>query len=150
MVILAGATAALLVCGCSVAVDDWQERVRDLPVYPGARVVTASVPSTAGLSFTGSFADTTTYSSHFATDDDVDLVLQFYRDVLGGYGARFECRGTVNVQARGGTEKLRCIGRGASDSLQLAASVPGRHAVVRVTPGVNGSTFTLMNVRTRH
>lgn len=149
MVILAGATAALLVCGCSVAVDDWQESVRDLPVYPGAKVVTPSLPSTAGVSFTGSFADTTAYSAHFATDDDVDLVLQFYRDVMAGYGARFECRGTVNVQARGRTEELRCIGRGASASVQLVTSVPGHHSVVRVTPGTNGSAFTLMNVRTR-
>jgi hypothetical protein len=147
---LAGAMAALLLSGCTVAVDDWQESVGDLPVYPGAKALTAPAPAIAGVSFTGSFADTTTDGSQFATEDDVDLVLQFYRDAMRSYGRRFECRGAVNVQARGRTEELRCIPSGASDSVQIAASVPGRHAIVRVTPAVNGATFTLLNVRTRH
>lgn len=170
IVMFAGASAALLVSGCRVAVDR-QESVRavrvettvsvfnadqpepppELPVYPRAKVVTPPLPpSTADVSFTGRFADTRTYSSHFATDDGVDLVLQFYRDAMGNHSARFECRGTVNVRARGRTEELRCIRGGASDSVQLGVSVSGHHALVRVTPAGTGSTFTLVNVRTRH
>ena len=149
IIIVAGATAALLVSGCTVAVDDWQESQRDLPVYPGAKAVTQPPPP-AGVSFTGSFADTRTYSSHFATDDGIDLVLQFYRDAMRNYGAPFECRGTVNLRARGHTEELRCIPGGVSDSVQLVGSLPGHYALVRVTPAVAGTTFTLVNVRTRH
>lgn len=165
---LAGAAAALLVSGCTIGVDWHETRVvrvqtaasavnpdrpdspAGLPVYPRARAATPAPPIPADVSFTGSFADTRTYSSHFATDDGVDLVLQFYRDTMRNYGARFECRGTVNVRARGGTEELRCIRRETSDSVQLAVSLPGRHALVRVTPAATGSTFTLVNVRTRH
>lgn len=149
IVILAGAAAALLVSGCTVAVDDWQESMRDLPVYPGAKAVTPPPPP-AGVSFTGSFADTRTYSSHFATDDEVDLVLQFYRDAMRNYGAPFECRGTVNLRARGHAEELRCIRGRVSDSLQLVGSVRGHYALVRVTAAVTGTTFTLVSVRTRH
>jgi hypothetical protein len=168
IVMLAGAAAALLVSGCTVAVDrqettrvrmqtaesvfnpDRPESPQDLPVYPGAKAVRPLPPSTAGVSFTGRYADTRTYSSHFATDYGVDVVLQFYRDALRKLGAPVECRGTINVQARGRTEELRCIPRGASDAMQLAVAVPGHHAVVRVAPAVTGSTFTLVNVRTRH
>jgi hypothetical protein len=168
ILMLAGATAALLVSGCTVAVDDRHETVRaghvqtvsvvdpdrpesppDLPVYPGAQAVTPPPPPPE-VSFTGRFADTATYSSQFATDDGADLVLEFYRDAIRDYDARFECRGTVNVRARGGAEELRCIYGGVADSVQLGVSVPGHHALVRVTPAVTGSTFTLVNVRTRH
>jgi hypothetical protein len=167
VMLVAGAAAALLVSGCSVGVDWHETRVvrvqtaasavnpdrtespAGLPVYPRARAATPA-PPLADVSFTGSFADTSTYSSHFATDDGVDRVLQFYRDTMRNYGARFECRGTVNVRARGGTEELRCIHRGDSDSVHLAVSVRGHHALVRVTPAVIGSTFTLVNVRATH
>lgn len=167
IVTLAGAAAALLVSGCTVAVD-WQEtravRVQtaaalrpdqpeaqaELPVYPGAKAVTPAHLLPPAVSFTGRFADAGTYSSHFATDDSADLVLQFYRDAMQKYGARLECRGTMNLRARGRTEELRCIRRGASDSVQLAVSELGHHALVRVTPAVTGATFTVVNVRTRH
>jgi hypothetical protein len=167
IVTLAGAAAALLVSSCNVGIDWHETRVArvqtavsafnpgrpgspsGLPVYPRAKAVTPA-PGRTDVSFTGRFADTRTYSSHFATDDGVDLVLQFYRGAMRNYGARFECRGTVNVRARGGTEELRCIDRGATDSVQLAASEPGHHALVRITPAVTGSTFTLVSVRTSH
>jgi hypothetical protein len=169
IIMLVGAAAAAFVSGCTVAVDDRHETVRsgraqtavsvfnpdrpesppDLPVYPGAKAVTPPPPP-FNVSFSGRFAATSAYSSHFATDDGVGLVLQFYRDAMRNYSERFECRGTVNVRARGGTEELRCIPHGGSDSVQLAVSVPGHHAVVRVAPAVTGSTFTLVNVRTRH
>ena len=73
-----------------------------------------------------------------------------YRYAMRNYGARFECRGTINVRGRGRTDELGCIRRDASDSVQLAVSEPGHHALVRVTPAVTGSTFTLVSVRTRH
>ena len=169
--VFAGAAATLIVYGCAVDVDH-RESIRtvraqtpvgvfkldrpsspaiDLPVYPRANRTTPRVPvPPAVVSFTGRFADIGTRSSHFATHDGVDLVLQFYRDVMRTYSALLECRGTINVRARGRTEELRCIDRGTSDSVQLAVSMPSHHAVVSVKPAGTGSTFTVVNVRTRH
>lgn len=157
-VMCAGALAALVASGCALDVERREStrtvRLRtpalDLPVYPRAKAVAARFSVPPAVSFTGRFADTAAHSSHFATDDGVDLVLRFYRDAVRKRGESLECRGTINVRAHGRTEDLRCV-RGASESVQLAVSpVPGHHAVVSVTPAVTGSTFTLVNVRTKH
>ena len=122
-----------------------------LPRYPHATTLTATRPPRPDdVSFTGRFADTRIQSLRFVTDDDVDLVLRFYREAMREHGAPLGCRGTINVRAQGHTEELRCIHRAASESVQLVVSVPGDHAVVSVAPAATGSTFTLMNVRTRH
>jgi hypothetical protein len=158
MVLLAGAAAALLVSGCRLDVT-WRDRMPTgglesppihLPVYPRAIAVTPPLPSPPdGVSFTGRFADTSIQSWQFATGDDVDRVLYFYRDAMRTHGAPLVCRGTINVRATRRTQELRCLGRGARDSVQLAVSVPGQYAVVSVRSAGIGSTFTLMNVGTR-
>ena len=158
IVLLAGAAAALLVSGCGLDVT-WRDSTRTdgpesppirLPVYPRALAVTPPLPSPPeGVSFTGRFADTSVRSWQFATSDDVSRVVYFYRDAMQRYGSALVCRGTINVRATRRTQELRCLGGGAPHSVQLAVSVPGRHAVVSVRPAGTGSTFTVVNVGTR-
>ena len=156
IVLLAGATA-LLVSGCGLDVT-WRDSMRTdgpesppihLPVYPRAIAIKPLPSPPDGVSFTGRFADTSIHSSEFATRDDVNRVLYFYRDAMRRHGAPLVCRGTINVRATRRTEELRCLGRRAHDSIQLAVSVPGQHAIVSVRPVGAGSTFTLVNVGTR-
>lgn len=140
------------VASCSVDVrlepGDVGKRV-DLAVYPDGRSAKWEESAAAHVSFTGSFADTNIVQRGFESDDAPKMILDFYRNAMRAYGTVTECRGTINVRRRGGVEKLVCLDRPSSLTVQLAVAVEGRHPMVVVKPRGAAAQFAILYVHTR-
>ena len=140
---------ALPMTSCSVdvrhsPVETWV----GLPPYPDARRVYVEYAADENVSFTGNFARTNVVGMTFGSDDSPEMILDFYRRVLGAYGPVVECRGTINVRRRRGVESLGCVEQSSSPTVQLAAGVHGKHSVVAVTMFGPTSQFDVLDVRT--
>lgn len=85
----------------------------------------------------------------FETDDGPGAVLDFYREAMRSRGHVIECRGTINVRRRRGTETLVCVDQPSSPAVQLAVDREGGHQVVVVRPRGGSAQFTVLHVHTR-
>jgi hypothetical protein len=111
--------------------------------------VDVELAAAANVSFTGSFAGTNVVPRTFDSSDAPDMVLDFYRQLLGAHGPVVECRGIINVRRWRGVETLACLERPSSPAVQLAGGVEGRHTVVVVTPRGPAARFAVLDVHTR-
>jgi len=140
----------LSVTGCSIDVYPADRRhIIHLPVYPDARPVHVEHTPGTNVTFTGRFSETSVVPRTFESDDQPEVILEFYRQILEARGPVMECRGTINVQRRRGGETLGCLERSSSQAVRLVGGSAGQHSIVAVTTNGPAAQFAVLDVHTR-
>jgi hypothetical protein len=122
-----------------------------LRVYPGARPLRDSDdPESANVNVSSRWFDVRVVAAKYASPDDQDKILEFYRKEMRTYGAVTECRGEVDFRGRTHERRAVCQERPLSRDVQLVTGTEDRQRVVAVKPRGTGSEFSLVYVNTRN
>jgi hypothetical protein len=167
--------AALLAAGCSVSVNEGQDKgskqadvdvktpvgnvsVRaggDTPadtglrVYPGAQVKQKQDgPDSATVKVGGSFFGVKVAAANYESNASPDTIAAFYRTELETYGAVTECRGNIDFHGRTGAQPI-CRENKSSRELQLAVGSEENQHIVAIKPRGSASEFALVHVDAR-
>jgi hypothetical protein len=125
-----------------------------LAVYPGARPQerdSNGSDKSANVNVSGFGYGVKVIALQYESDDAPDKVLTFYKNQLKKYGSVLEChtsKGNWNVNmGRSGSNELTCDGSGGND-IELKVGRKDDQHIVAVRPEGNGSSFSLVYVRT--
>jgi hypothetical protein len=130
-----------------------------LAIYPGARVKEKSSDGSdksANVNISGFGFALKVIAIEYETDDAPAKVLAFYKDQLKRYGSVLECHSsshfTVNTNmeshdSKNSSNELTCDGSHGSN-VELKVGRKDDQHIVAVEPQGNGSSFSLVYVRT--
>jgi hypothetical protein len=130
-----------------------------LAIYPGARVKEKSSDGSdksANVNISGFGFALKVIAIEFESDDPPAKVLAFYKDQLKRYGSVLECHSSshftvdTNMEShdsKNGSNELTCDGSHGSN-VELKVGKKDDQHIVAVEPQGNGSSFSLVYVRT--
>jgi len=126
-----------------------------MAIYPGARLKPKDNGSdkSANVNISGFGYGLKVVALEYQSDDAPAKLVSFYRDQLKKYGKVLECRSSgldVNAdikKANEGPKELTCEGSSGSN-VELKVGTKENQHIVEVEPQGNGSTFSLVYVRT--
>jgi len=130
-----------------------------LAIYPGARVKEKSSDGSdksANVNISGFGFALKVIAIEYESDDPPAKVLAFYKDQLKRYGSVLECHSSshftvdTNMEShdsKNGSNELTCDGSHGSN-VELKVGKKDDQHIVAVEPQGNGSSFSLVYVRT--
>jgi hypothetical protein len=121
-----------------------------LAVYPGAKLLKDDEEDgdSADVNISSPFFGLRVVAAEFASDDEPQKVVEFYRNEMKTYGDVVECRGNIDFESAEGVNKPVCKDR-ATQEVQLVAGTEENHRLIAVKPRDNGSEFAMVYIDTR-
>jgi hypothetical protein len=127
-----------------------------LPVYPGARLKqddSEGNDKSANVNISSFGFGLKVVALEYQSDDSSAKLVAYYKDELKKYGKVLECHTShfeVNPDVKASdhdSHELTCEGSGGSD-IELKVGTKQNQHIVAVKPEANGSSFSLVYVRT--
>jgi len=125
-----------------------------LAVYPGAhlREKNSGDDKSANVNISGFGYGIKVVALEYESSDAPGKVLSFYKDQMKKYGDVLECRTSslhvnMKMHSKGDSNQLTCDGENGRD-VELKAGKNDEQHIVAVEPDGNGSSFSLVYVRT--
>jgi hypothetical protein len=122
-----------------------------LPVYPGAKLLKDDEDDgdSADVNISSPLFGLRVVAAEFASDDEPQKVVEFYRNEMKNFGDVVECRGNVDFEVGdGGGSKPVCKEQ-ASRDVQLVAGTAENHRLIAVKPRGSGSEFAMVYIDAR-
>jgi hypothetical protein len=135
--------------------NDADVRETGLAVYPGARPKERDKDGdqkNANVNISGFGFGVKVVAIEYASDDPPGKLIAFYQDQLKKYGHVLQCH-TWHVNYSHsydahGSKDLKCDGDNNGKNIELKAGTEDSQHIVSVEPNGEGSTFSLVYVRT--
>ncbi len=135
--------------------NDADVRDTGLPVYPGAHVKPGDKDDdqkNANVNISGFGFGLKVVAVEYLSDDSPSKVVDYYQNQLKKYGNVLQCHtsGHANYSrdTGKGSNALKCDGDNTGQNLELKAGTEDNQHIVAIEPQGNGSSFTLVYVRT--
>jgi hypothetical protein len=121
-----------------------------LPVYPGATLLKDDEDDgdSADVNISSPFFGLRVVAAEFASDDEPQKVIEFYRNEMKSYGDVVECRGNIDFEGGDSGQKAVCKDQ-ATREVQLVAGTEENHRLIAVKPRGSGTEFAMVYIDAR-
>jgi len=121
-----------------------------LPVYPGARLLKDDEDDgdSADVNISSPLFGLRVVAAEFASDDEPQKIVEFYKNEMKSYGEVVECRGNIDFEGGDTGKKPVCKDQATRD-VQLVAGTEENHRLIAVKPRGSGSEFAMVYIDAR-
>jgi hypothetical protein len=121
-----------------------------LPVYPGATLLKDDEDDgdSADINISSPFFGLRVVAAEFASEDEPQKIVDFYKNEMKSYGDVVECRGNIDFEDSDGVQKPVCKDQ-ATREVQLVAGTEENHRLIAVKPRGSGAEFAMVYIDAR-